>query len=1115
MSTKQDCSCGCQGVEVSTPQRIHNRPGLGALRYRVGAHGTFLDTMLARLASRRELDGLTERGTDDFSIALLDAWAVVGDVLTFYTERIANEGYLRTATEQWSVEQLGRLVGHKPRPAVASSVFLSYDLEPNQETLIPAGSRTNSVPPPGGAPQTFETAEDIQAKAAWNDLGVRRYYPFDVRPGFAPGLQKILVKGITANLTGGERLVFDYGVAAEPDRAIVVSSEAKNEQGHTVVKLDSYIGGDIETAGLLAQMLKAAAAALAPTTPRTTFSGQINSEYITKLVAEFPQRPEPTTDPVVKLRKVLTFLAPLQEALAVAEGNALAHPDWITAVEAITTNLYDFLVRAFALAGLRPPDEPPVGCECSGGGARLLFDGADECTCEALPENDPTAIVALARLISPLTKEPSRPPAGSSNLGRSVKDAFAPGSDVGAQLITAAEPRLQPTLYKAWRKLELADPAKLNRLFVLRQNTTVFGATYQPAVGSGTGARALPYDPEGASRPEELALSGPYDGITPGSWVLIEDSGRPKTETTPEIPARHFFRKVKAVTQRVVSMDVTINRKAERVSATVTVLTLETAWRAEEESHETIARCTVRFKADELTPLGDPISSDVKGKRIQLGELHSDLRSGRYLIVSGERSDLPRRMRGVRASELVMIGGVQQSADTQPDSRKPTPGSKPLTTLVLAEELAYTYHRDTVRVHGNVVEATQGESRLEVLGSGDASQANQSFPVRGTPITWLPSDTPLGATSTLRVSVSGVRWHEAEAVSLLGPTDRVYLTKSIEGGATSVTFGDGVHGERLPTGPENVQARYRAGAGNAGNVDPDTITQPVSRPRGVSGVNNPIAASGGGDGDGPADARRVTPLRTIALDRLVSVADYESFTKARAGIGKASVRELSDGQRDVVHLTITGIKDARIDPSSRLYRSLVASLSHFGELNLPVTVDSRELKVLVLSAGVKVHPDYEWELVEPKIRENLLHRFGFAARELAEPVYQSEVVSVIQATAGVDYVDVDVFDGVSGRLTPQEIVDLAKDLKTPKVVVPARPARLVDTEHTVKTDAETLTSVAAQYGLDLAGLVELNPRLSSLDLKAQQKLVVARGIAPAQLVIFSPAVRDTLILRRL
>ena len=48
---------------------------------------------------RPRLAKLGTRDSDDFSIALLDAWAVTSDVLAFYNERLANESYLRTARE--------------------------------------------------------------------------------------------------------------------------------------------------------------------------------------------------------------------------------------------------------------------------------------------------------------------------------------------------------------------------------------------------------------------------------------------------------------------------------------------------------------------------------------------------------------------------------------------------------------------------------------------------------------------------------------------------------------------------------------------------------------------------------------------------------------------------------------------------------------------------------------------------------------------------------------------------------------------------------------------------------------------------------------------------------
>jgi hypothetical protein len=120
---KLACDC-CEGPNVLTPMPTANRPGLSWLRYRVGTYATFFETMQARLAGDAlpELAALRTREPSDPSMALLDAWAIVGDVLTFYQERIANEGYLRTAVERRSVLELARLIGTR-LPGVASSVF--------------------------------------------------------------------------------------------------------------------------------------------------------------------------------------------------------------------------------------------------------------------------------------------------------------------------------------------------------------------------------------------------------------------------------------------------------------------------------------------------------------------------------------------------------------------------------------------------------------------------------------------------------------------------------------------------------------------------------------------------------------------------------------------------------------------------------------------------------------------------------------------------------------------------------------------------------------------------------------------------------------------------------
>src|SRR5436190_11656542 len=119
------CSCGCCEPEPKLPS-IHNPAGQNAIAYRAGVYGSFLARLLDRIHSaaidggandgQHPLRPLTTRAKDDPSIALLDAWAVVAEVLTFYQERIANEGFLRTATERRSILELAREIGYELAP---------------------------------------------------------------------------------------------------------------------------------------------------------------------------------------------------------------------------------------------------------------------------------------------------------------------------------------------------------------------------------------------------------------------------------------------------------------------------------------------------------------------------------------------------------------------------------------------------------------------------------------------------------------------------------------------------------------------------------------------------------------------------------------------------------------------------------------------------------------------------------------------------------------------------------------------------------------------------------------------------------------------------------------
>jgi hypothetical protein len=219
------CSCGCcAGVSQQTPLEVQNRPGLSAIAYRVGVHSEFLASMIAGLsdADRPQLRKLGTRDADDFTIALLDAWAVAADVLAFYTERLAQESYLRTARERISLQELGKLIGYRLNPGVAAQTYVAFALEPppdipaaasadpgSNPTVTPAAVtleaplRVQSIPGPGEQPQTFETVETVVARPEWNAIPASTTLPHT----FAHGDTTAWFAGAALNLKPGDPIL--------------------------------------------------------------------------------------------------------------------------------------------------------------------------------------------------------------------------------------------------------------------------------------------------------------------------------------------------------------------------------------------------------------------------------------------------------------------------------------------------------------------------------------------------------------------------------------------------------------------------------------------------------------------------------------------------------------------------------------------------------------------------------------------------------------------------------------------------------------------------------------------------------------------------------------------
>ena len=137
---------------------------------------------------------------------------------------------------------------------------------------------------------------------------------------------------------------------------------------------------------------------------------------------------------------------------------------------------------------------------------------------------------------------------------------------------------------------------------------------------------------------------------------------------------------------------------------------------------------------------------------------------------------------------------------------------------------------------------------------------------------------------------------------------------------------------------------------------------------------------------------------------------------------------LSDGRRQLVHVTIAGADDIPIDTGSDLFNNLVQSLQQYGDPYQPIVVAIRRVRLIVLAASVGLLPDYLWEDVAPNLRAAILALFGFDARALGQAAFLSEAIAAAQQVEGVAWLNVTTFYGVPESITAAQLAALGSTL---------------------------------------------------------------------------------------
>lgn len=834
--------------------RRPNLPGRATLDYRLGTRAGFAAAMREALGRQPALGVLTTREPDDPALALLDAWASTLDVLAFYQERLANEGFLRTATERASVLELARMVGHELAPGVAATTWLSFEVQAAPGGLdsfpIPAGTGAQSVPGPGELPQVFETVETIEARPAWNAIPVR------CEASFVP-----TIGATTLNLAGTD-------LALQPGDPLLVLVPGPGGGWFDLRRVRST------------RVIQAVMAAPTDQVPLVAAHTRVD------------------LDAALASRGAMTFVlkvpAPqvhvLRQRAALFGHNA---PPW------------DALPAALRIGEFNPDFEE-------------------------LP-----SITKVVKAATGAENAPKRVLAGAYRERQPswAEAPFAAGTTTAD--LDQVYPRLVAGGFAVFERGSTIAPRRIGS--VAEVSRADFGLS---------------------GRLTRLGLvGGDIAGFAPRDTAVLTQS-----ELLPLGPA--------ALGEEVAVTDV-----------------------------------------------------------LELARAVPTLTPGRRIAVTG--LDLA----GNAVAEIATIRSVAAGS------------SGP--QLTLDKRLTRRYRRTTLRVLANVAKATHGQSRAEIIGSGDQRLAFQTFTLRHRPLTHVAWPGDGGARSTLAIWVGGVRWAEVPTLHGQPPDARVYVARRAEDGTVTLTFGDGRTGARLPSGRDNVVATLRVGLGRSALLPAGRITLPLQRPLGLMSVSNPVPAEGADDPEPLALARVNAPAGVRTLGRVVSLRDYEDFAATFAGIGRARADLLWREERPFVHVTVTGPDGAPVLPTAEVLIALEQAIADQRHAVLPMEVSGYAAQRFALTARLVVAADRMPAQVAGAASDALLAAFGAAAAELARPVAAATAIALLQDVAGVEAVLLDTFHP-AGAATPtrERAIAAWPARRSGTVILPADlvtvdPARLV------------------------------------------------------------------------
>ena len=304
-----------------------------------------------------------------------------------------------------------------------------------------------------------------------------------------------------------------------------------------------------------------------------------------------------------------------------------------------------------------------------------------------------------------------------------------------------------------------------------------------------------------------------------------------------------------------------------------------------------------------------------------------------------------------------------------------------------------------------------GSAVTEGLGTSDGT-ADQLFSLSQYPIC-LSSN----GLSNISINIAGEVYQPRTTFLGASSDDPVFVYRFTSDQHVLVRFGDGINGKIPPTN-NAVIASYRIDGGLKGNRAGVGAISKHDNLTGVVSVYNLNQPSGGSDPETILEAKKKAPRSIRALDRCVTLDDFEAMALLTTGGSIRAARAVQGiSPIDVtVYVASQGLNPV---PSGEWFPSLQSGYGDVGAvgrwLNQKKPAPTR-LKIMpptvvkpYFEAEVYVYPNLLRQTVEFDVDLSIQNLLIKVTDDFGQNVPLSAIIQSIENTRGVDYVTVKAF----------------------------------------------------------------------------------------------------------